>query len=52
MRRADVVVVMVDATQGIAEQDVKVAGFVHEEGKPCVIAVKQMGCRRKGHAYG
>jgi GTP-binding protein len=32
---------MVDATQGIAEQDVKVAGFVHEEGKPCVIAVNK-----------
>ena len=41
VRRADVVVVMVDATQGIAEQDVKVAGFVHEEGKPCVIAVNK-----------
>lgn len=41
VRRADVVVVMVDATQGIAEQDVKVAGFVHEEGKPCVIAINK-----------
>ena len=41
VRRADVVVVMIDATQGIAEQDVKVAGFVHEEGKPCVIAVNK-----------
>jgi len=41
VRRADAVVVMVDATQGIAEQDVKVAGFVHEEGKPCVIAVNK-----------
>ena len=41
VRRADVVIVMVDATQGIAEQDVKVAGFVHEEGKPCVIAVNK-----------
>ncbi|MGI5919811.1 MAG: ribosome biogenesis GTPase Der [Christensenellales bacterium] len=41
VRRSDVVVVMVDATQGIAEQDVKVAGFVHEEGKPCVIALNK-----------
>jgi GTP-binding protein len=41
VRRADVVVVMVDATQGIAEQDVKVAGFVHDEGKPCVIAINK-----------
>ena len=41
VRRADVVVVMVDATQGISEQDVKVAGFVHEEGKPCVVAINK-----------
>ncbi|MEA4852727.1 MAG: ribosome biogenesis GTPase Der [Christensenella sp.] len=41
IRRADVVVVMVDATEGITEQDVKVAGFVDSEGKPCVIAVNK-----------
>ena len=41
VRRSDVVVVMVDATQGITEQDVKVAGFVHDEGKPCVIALNK-----------
>ncbi len=41
VRRADVVVVMIDATEGITEQDVKVAGFVDDEGKPCVIAVNK-----------
>lgn len=41
VRRADVVVVMIDATEGITEQDVKVAGFVDAEGKPCVIAVNK-----------
>lgn len=41
VRRADAVIVMIDATQGIAEQDVKIAGFVHDEGKPCVIAVNK-----------
>lgn len=41
VRRADAVVVMVDATEGIAEQDVKIAGFVHDEGKPCVVAVNK-----------
>ena len=41
VRRADAVVVMIDATEGITEQDVKIAGFVHEEGKPCVIAVNK-----------
>ena len=41
VRRADAVIVMIDAVEGITEQDVKVAGFVHEEGKPCVIAVNK-----------
>lgn len=41
VRRADVVVVMLDAEQGITEQDVKIAGYVHEEGKPVVIAVNK-----------
>lgn len=41
VRRADAVVVMIDALRGIEEQDVKIAGYVHEEGKPCVIAVNK-----------
>jgi GTP-binding protein len=41
VRRADAVVVMIDATEGISDQDVKIAGFVHDEGKPCVIAVNK-----------
>ncbi len=41
IRRADIVVVMIDATEGITEQDVKVAGYVDSEGKPCVIAVNK-----------
>ncbi len=41
VRRADVVAVMIDATEGITEQDVKVAGYVDSEGKPCVIVVNK-----------
>lgn len=41
VKRADVVVVMIDANEGITEQDVKVAGFVHDEGKPVVLAVNK-----------
>ncbi len=41
VRRADAVIVMIDALEGITEQDVKIAGFVHDEGKPCVIAVNK-----------
>lgn len=37
IRRADVVVIVVDATEGITEQDTKIAGFVHEEGKPSMV---------------
>ncbi len=41
IRRADVVVVLLDATEGVTEQDVKVAGYVDYEGQPCVIAVNK-----------
>ncbi len=41
IRRADVAVTLIDATEGITEQDVKVAGFVDAEGKPSVIAVNK-----------
>ncbi len=41
VRRSDAAVVMIDAIEGITEQDVKIAGFVHDEGKPCVIAVNK-----------
>ncbi len=41
VRRADVAVVMIDATEGITEQDVKVAGYVTDEGKPVLIAVNK-----------
>ncbi len=41
IRRADVVALLIDATEGITEQDVKIAGYVDYEGKPCVIAVNK-----------
>lgn len=41
VERARVAVVIVDATQGFAEQDAKVAGFAHEQGKACIIAVNK-----------
>ncbi len=39
--RADVCVIMIDATEGFTEQDSKVAGLAHEAGKGCVIAVNK-----------
>lgn len=41
VRRADVVIVLIDAKESISEQDVKIAGYVHEEGKPVIIAVNK-----------
>ena len=41
VRRADIVIVLIDAQDGITEQDVKIAGFVDQEGKPVIIAVNK-----------
>ena len=41
VERADVCVIMVDAVEGFTEQDSKVAGYAHEQGKGCVIAVNK-----------
>lgn len=41
VRRADVVLMVCDASQGLSEQDVKIAGYVHEEGKPSVLLVNK-----------
>lgn len=39
--RAHVCVIMIDAQEGITEQDTKIAGYAHEQGKACVIAVNK-----------
>lgn len=41
VERADVVVVVIDATEGVAEQDAKIAGIAHERGKGVIIAVNK-----------
>lgn len=41
IRRADVVVLVVDSVEGLSEQDVRIAGFIHEEGKPSVILMNK-----------
>lgn len=41
VRRADVAVLVVDAEEGLTEQDVKIIGFVHEENKPSVIVMNK-----------
>lgn len=39
--RADVVIIMIDANDGVTEQDTKIAGFAHEKGKASLIAVNK-----------
>ncbi len=39
--RADVCVIVIDATEGFTEQDSKVAGYAHEQGKACIVAVNK-----------
>ena len=41
VERADVVVVVIDATTGVTEQDAKIAGIAHERGKGIVVAVNK-----------
>ena len=39
--RADVAVIVIDASVGFTEQDSKVAGYAHEQGKGCIVAVNK-----------
>lgn len=41
IRRADVVLIVFDASEEISEQDVRIAGYVHEEGKPSVVVMNK-----------
>lgn len=41
IRRADVVLIVIDASNGMSEQDVKIAGYAHEEGKASAIIVNK-----------
>ena len=41
VRRADVCLLVVDAAEGITAQDVRIIGFVHEQGKPSVIVMNK-----------
>lgn len=41
VERADVVVIVIDAEEGVTEQDAKIAGIAHERGKGVIIAVNK-----------
>lgn len=39
--RSDVVLILIDATEGVTEQDTKIAGYAHEQGKASIIVVNK-----------
>ena len=41
VRRADVCLLVVDSTEGLTEQDTKIIGYVHEQGKPSVVVMNK-----------
>ena len=41
VRRADVCLLVVDSTEGLTEQDTKIIGYVHEQGKPSLIIMNK-----------
>lgn len=41
VERADVCILMIDAKDGVTEQDTKIAGYAHEEGKGIIVAINK-----------
>ena len=41
IRRADVALIVIDSAEGMSEQDIKICGYVHEQGKPSVIVMNK-----------
>ena len=39
--RSDVCIIMIDGTEGITEQDTKIAGYAHEQGRACILVVNK-----------
>lgn len=41
VRRADICLIVIDSSEELSEQDVKIAGYVHEQGKPSVVVMNK-----------
>jgi len=50
VERADVVVLLIDANEGVTEQDAKIAGIAHERGKGFIIAVNKWDLIEKNNS--
>ena len=42
IEKADVVIMVVEAGENLTEQDVRIAGYVHEQGKPSIVAINKI----------
>lgn len=49
VERADVVIIVIDAKEGITEQDAKIAGIAHERGKGIIVAVNKWDAIEKNN---
>ncbi len=47
VERADVCVIMIDANDGVTEQDTKIAGYAHEQGKASIVVVNKWDTMEK-----
>ena len=47
IRRCDVALLLIDAQEGVTEQDARIAGMIHEEGKAAVVAVNKWDALEK-----
>lgn len=50
IERSDVVVLMIDAVEGVSEQDAKIAGIAHERGRGLIIAVNKWDAIEKDNS--
>ena len=41
IERCDVALMVIDASQGVTEQDKKIAGYIHEQGKGCILVINK-----------
>ena len=49
VERCDVAIIMIDATEGVTEQDAKIAGIAHDRGKGVIIAVNKWDAIEKNN---
>ncbi|MEI6205907.1 MAG: ribosome biogenesis GTPase Der [Desulfuromonadales bacterium] len=50
IERADVVLMVIDAEEGVTEQDERIAGYIHEAGKGCVFVINKWDVIEKDNA--